>query len=719
MTEDQARQVLLLQAHETTTNNPHWSLDDRAWATQQALATVGESATPEAFVTARAALALPRLQQRDVSAQRWLARRGWHPAWVVLALLFGLVFGLGVDQLGPPQRVNLLAPAVWMVVVWNFAVYLALLLPGHGSSLREWMAGWGLGRSAGSHGTTSPTLLWAQHALPLSIKRWAVLLHSASAALGLGLIAGLYLRGLVLDYRAGWQSTFLDASMVQTLLGGLLAPASLVSGITMPAVAPLQLAPGAAAQASAAPWIHLYGTTLLLAVVLPRTLLALMAAARARWQARHFSLALDTPYFESLAPLMQPRLPRALRLLWAGPLQAPDVDAAPLQLLGVPIPRPLHAPLLLLKSDEGDELVLHPAPQEELQASTQPQPATPWWQPWKLLRDPARQLLARLQASTEAVLVLQAPGDRPPAWLPALARPVVVLQDGPVTDDSATLSLQALADGWLPQGRLLKALAQALPGDARLLRLQHSWQRRQQARLDEGTALLAQALARTAGTRVALADNGLLARKADAETARAALAETLQSQWSETLAHLAAWAGPQPHGGAMVVATQAAAPSAVLRKKLGEGRAAMMGGVITGALAGLKADVLSGGMTMGAGMVAGGVLGALGGAGVARGLNVVRGADSNFAAWDDAAMEHITAALLQQHLAFTHGLDDAAAQAALKPALAATQPQRLALWRSRQRASAAPAQLDAERETLARELQPVLADTVKRALGGP
>ncbi len=754
MTEDQARQVLLLQAHETTAAaNPHWGADDRAWATQQALATVGDRATPEVFVSARAALGLQRLLARDKSAQRWLARRGWHAAWVVLALLLGFIFGLGVDQLGTPQRVNLLAPAVWAVVAWNVVVYVALLLPGNAGTLRQWMAGWGIGSTqGGAQGTsTNPTWLWAEHALPLSLQRWAVLLHAAAAALGLGLITGLYLRGLVLDYRAGWESTFLDAPTVQQLLAVLLWPARTLTGIAIPAVAPLQLAPGAAAQASAAPWMHLYGATLLLAVVLPRTLLALWAATRARWRAQHFSLPLDTPYFEALAPLMQPRLPRALRLLWAADDAAAELATAapraPLQLLGTAIPQPLQEPLLLLQSDEGDQLVLHPAPQQALQAATQAPTETPWWQPWKLLRDPARQLLARLQASTEAVLVLQTPGSPPLAWLPALARPVVVLHDGPVAEDSAALNLHQLADGWLPQGRLLQALVQALPGDPRLLRLQSSWQRRQQSRLDEGLALVAHSLAHTACTRVPLADNGLLARKGDAEAARVALAETLQTQWQEAMAQLGTWAmaqpgtwaaaqlgtwaaaqpgtwaaaqlgtraSPQARAGALVVHTQNAAPSAVLHKKLGEGRAAMVGGVLTGALAGLKADLLTGGLTMGAGMVAGGVIGALGGAGMARGLNVVRGADSNFAAWDEAAMEQITQALLQQHLVIVYGLADAAADAALQPALATTQLQRSALWRSRLRGSAP----GGEREALQRELQPVLTSTVKRALGGP
>jgi hypothetical protein len=136
MTEDEARRVLLVQAHEPAllpgaargdeALQRLWSPEDRAWATRQALAAVGEKAAPEAFVVARAGAALQRLLPRAPQAQRWLDRRVWHPAWVVLAVVVGFISGLVVDQLGPPQRVNLLAPAVWAVVAWNVAVYAAL-----------------------------------------------------------------------------------------------------------------------------------------------------------------------------------------------------------------------------------------------------------------------------------------------------------------------------------------------------------------------------------------------------------------------------------------------------------------------------------------------------------------------------------------------------------------------------------------------------------------
>ena len=141
MTEDDARRVLLLRAYENPPGPAPWSEDDRAWATRQAVAAAGEGARPDAFVATRAALALPRLLPRAPEAARWLERRGWHPALVPLALLLGLLAGLAVDQLGPPQRVNLLAPAVWAVVLWNLFVYAALWLPAPQRGLLARLAG--------------------------------------------------------------------------------------------------------------------------------------------------------------------------------------------------------------------------------------------------------------------------------------------------------------------------------------------------------------------------------------------------------------------------------------------------------------------------------------------------------------------------------------------------------------------------------------------------
>ena len=711
MTEDEARRVLLVQAHEPAllpgaargdeALQRLWSPEDRAWATRQALAAVGEKAAPEAFVVARAGAALQRLLPRAPQAQRWLDRRVWHPAWVVLAVVVGFISGLVVDQLGPPQRVNLLAPAVWAVVAWNVAVYAALMLPMPGHGLRSWLGRWA--NRSGEHFA----LLWSRQAAPLTGQRVALVLHVAAAALALGLIAGLYLRGLVLDYRIGWESTFIDAPLVETALGMLLGPASALTGITIPDVAPLRLAPGAQASASAAPWIHLLATTLLWVVVLPRAVLALVARWRAGYRARHFSLPLDTPYFEGLHPLMRPGLSPRLHLLWAAP-----ADAPPLRLFGHDVTA-LREPLLLVQSDEGDELQLIPQP-ADLPAALAPAAPGGWWRRWvggETTTTPS------LRESTDAVLLLARAGESLPTWLETLGRPVVVLVDSPEAEPPR-LSLQARHQGWLAEGRLLQALEAALPGDPRLPRLRNAWTLLQQQSLQAGVQVVADCLGEIAATHEPVADEGLLARRAEAQAARDTLTQRLQGQWASFEQALAAKLGT-PAGGALVTLDDAAAAPAVataaLRGKLGEGRAALVGGVVTGALAGLKADVLSGGMTMGAGLITGGVLGALGAAGMAKGLNVVRGTDRSFAAWDADALEPIAQGLLQRYLQRAHGL---AAEAAAAQAASGLATQRAALadvWASRERRLAN----EGEATRLAQQLQPLLVAAAKQALGGP
>ena len=274
-----------------------WTVDDRAWATRVALQSVPAEAGPGAFIGTRAEQALQRLAPRDSGVQRLLARRTWRGWWPLSTGAAAFAAGLLIDQIGASREINLLAPPVWTLVLWNIAVYalLAVQLLRSGAAAGPWRR-WLLRRLVRAGGGTSPraafAALWARHAGPLMASRLALLLHVAAAALALGLIAGMYLRGLVLAYRAGWASTFLDAAQVQDLLGWLLAPASALSGLTLP--------PLAAQGASAAPWIHLYAVTVALAVVLPRALLAAAAGFVAWRRARHIELPLTDPYFQRL-----------------------------------------------------------------------------------------------------------------------------------------------------------------------------------------------------------------------------------------------------------------------------------------------------------------------------------------------------------------------------------------------------------------------------------
>jgi hypothetical protein len=305
--ETAARRVLLLRACESDAVAPAlWSPEDRAWATRLATETVLADMPPTRYLDERARQACERLLPRDATLARALRQRLWRPAWVGWALGLGLLAGIAADSLGGGLGINLLAPPLWGVLLWNLLVYAWLLVPG----LRPSALPLGLRRGLGSFlagGRAGPLPSfeadWVHRSAPLTSARAALLLHLAAAALALGLVAGLYLRGLVLDYRVAWQSTFLDAAAVRSMLALALAPASALTGIAVPdeaAMAALRSGPAAAATASAAPWIHLLAATLVLWIVLPRGALALAAAWTAARRARCIEVPLDEPYFQRL-----------------------------------------------------------------------------------------------------------------------------------------------------------------------------------------------------------------------------------------------------------------------------------------------------------------------------------------------------------------------------------------------------------------------------------
>ena len=458
----------------------------------------------------------------------------------------------------------------------------------------------------------------------------------------------------------------------------------------------------------------------MLAVVLPRGLLAWRAGVRASRLAQRFPLALETPYFEALHPLMRPGLPPTVRLLWVSVAEGPS-----LRMFDAVIDPTFDTACTLVRSEEGDELQLHPVP-AGVHGAVAAAAAASWWQGLWSTWASAKSPLARLRENTDAVLLLTRPGAAEPGWLLALDRPQVVLVDTPDAEPPRlNTSPHTRADGWLAEGLLLNALDAALPADPRLPRLRRAWVAQQRARLDAGTQLLADSLARIATTHQGVADEGFLARRAEADSARAALAASLDAELRVCEERLSTLLGNSLGADTAVVLSKApTAPAdpttpmsstAQLRGRLGEGRAALMGGVVTGALAGLKADVLSGGLTMGAGLVAGGLLGALGAAGMAKGLNVVRGTDRSFAAWDGAALTPITQGLLQRYLVLAHGMAPDAAAQRLAPALAAQQAALHALWRARERRF----NNDGEAEKLARQMQPLLGRALVAALGGP
>jgi hypothetical protein len=133
-------------------------------------------------------------------------------------------------------------------------------------------------------------------------------LHLAAALFALGAVLGLYLRAVAFEYRIGWESTFLTASTVHTILQFVLEPAAKLLGMSFPspeAVSAMRIT-GGAGGADAGPWIHMYAVTIGLAVVAPRLLLSAYAGWRERRLANAFRFDLGEPYFRRVLAAFAP-----------------------------------------------------------------------------------------------------------------------------------------------------------------------------------------------------------------------------------------------------------------------------------------------------------------------------------------------------------------------------------------------------------------------------
>jgi hypothetical protein len=89
-------------------------------------------------------------------------------------------------------------------------------------------------------------------------------------------------------------------------------------------------------------------------------------------------------------------------------------------------------------------------------------------------------------------------------------------------------------------------------------------------------------------------------------------------------------------------------------KRADVGSSGVIGGVVTGALGGLAADLAAGGLTFGAGALIGGILGALGGSGAAHAYNLARGERDGKVGWSAAFLLQRFDAALLRYLAVAH-----------------------------------------------------------------
>jgi hypothetical protein len=205
-----------------------------------------------------------------------------------------------LSTLDGSRRINILAFPLIGLIAWNFIIY-ALLIAARIKRRRATPAGtlwtgrfyerWigaridGLLKQSMRFNAPLATALrrftreWVQVEHPLLLERAQLLMHGAAALVAAGLIAGLYIRGIVFRYEAGWESTFLSPNSVHVLLAVLYGPGAMLSGIGLPSISGINALrwTGVSGGGEAASWIHLIALTAMLYIIVPRLILACMS----------------------------------------------------------------------------------------------------------------------------------------------------------------------------------------------------------------------------------------------------------------------------------------------------------------------------------------------------------------------------------------------------------------------------------------------------------
>lgn len=319
-----ARDVVLVRAIETADQQKEiLSEDDRMYASRSARELAqwqasGKHAdvTGDDFLQQRAEQILKRLTERTPAFAAFAKRRNGMKTLSLTLPLLALLLGAGLDRITDPHRVDLLSAPLLLIIAWNLLVYIGLFIwlfiPSH-------PLGWpkaGLVRHLSVGKLSMPRKLphvlatgllnfsveWGHLSRKLTSARLGRTIHLSAALFAIGAVASLYARGFLSQYAAGWESTFLGAGQVHSLLSTLFAPAIAVfplQGFSLAEIEALRFPQTTAAEGGAR-WVHLYAATIFLLVVLPRAILAVISNLRAIQLAKKFPLDLDQPYFRKL-----------------------------------------------------------------------------------------------------------------------------------------------------------------------------------------------------------------------------------------------------------------------------------------------------------------------------------------------------------------------------------------------------------------------------------
>ena len=605
--------------------------------------------TAHAFLRERGRQVLHIVENRNPSLASLQAPKPWTQWLSLVAFLAAIVFGAATDRIANPHRVDLLSLPLLTLIVWNVLIYCVLI------------AGYFVHRlpQPAVRPAPAPFMRWTD-----GLRSWhrrsgqlRKILHLAAAGWALGIALSLFTRGLVVEYRVGWESTFLDASQVHAILRVLLMPVVALfpfQPFNVQDIASLRFSNGSGALAGAR-WVYIYATLLAVVVILPRLALALYAGWRESVLTRRIVLNLAGPYYQRLLAMLNPTQ------VQLGLLALRDDDREALLRVLRPGSRALDTtaaadgPLqILMRSSNGEALCIADIP-----LASRPQP------PSQLVNAPphswSRRIFGRLlgvhaagaalsvgsplpvatEDSDVMLLVLRSAEDLESArpFFHASGKPALLLINPPATDNTEreaavalcrsrarAFGLQAEALGfdrfarcWVQDPIFLDALARCVPGPKKetFARLADAWLQRNDTFFAESMQLIATQLLDAAleveevhsalpyfKRLTSLAD-----RQADAQArqnAIAAIVERLQRSAQKSHSQLLSL-----HG---IDDAKSVLPEQPLNEKFDfqapiNATEAGLAGAATGAASGASIDLVTGGLMLGMATAVGALIG--------------------------------------------------------------------------------------------------------------
>lgn len=236
---------------------------------------------------------------------------------------------------------------------------------------------------------------------------------------------------------------------------------------------------------------------------------------------------------------------------------------------------------------------------------------------------------------------------------------------GRYADVAGAIPLDAFARCWVQEGVLLDRVAPLLPDGKQpaMTRLSGRWEELNRQRFVASMDALAGPLAAALRDREEVEEGnwrkgivdtiaGDKAAAITANRAMTALSERLSQQTRESTDELIRLHNLS--GSATAKVLERIGDDYSQTKKASEGISALLGGIMSGAVTGIAADIMAGGLTLGGGMIVGGVLGALGAGGLAKGVNLAMGEDGNYVRWSTEFLRRYAGSSLLRYLAVAH-----------------------------------------------------------------